>query len=382
MYLASVRLHNFRNHRDSTLDFGRGVNVVLGDNGEGKTNVLEAISYLCLTKSFYAAGDAVAVRFDTGMFEVDGTFHSDHGSESVVRVAFDGALGKKVVSMNRRPVEPFLVMIGKFPLVICSPEHAPITQGGPAERRTFVDFVISQSSSVYFETLLEYRKALKHRNKVLLDARLSGVFDPALIEPWDEHIIRLGAVLMARRQVFSMEFQPYVAAAYGELLDGGEEPKFEYQAHGASGTETGEEGYRTVITETLRRKAREERKFGTTLAGPHRDEFQLTINGLDIRKYASQGQHKTFLVSLKLAEFEYLRERCRETPLLLLDDVFSELDGNRAERLLRHVGHVSQTFITSTVMGLFDRVLEFGDMNRRIYIRGGSVVPGPGVVAS
>jgi DNA replication and repair protein RecF len=355
---------------------------VLGDNGEGKTNILEAISYLCLTKSFYAAGDAVVVRFDEGMFEVEGIFHSDHGSDSTVRVAFENVPGKKVVSLNRRPVEPFLEMIGKFPVVICSPEHSPITQGGPAERRTFVDFVISQSSSVYFETLLEYRKALKHRNKVLLDARISGVFDPALIEPWDEHIIRLGAVLMARRASFSREFQPYVVSAYGELLEGGEEPEFEYRAHGAAGTETGEEDFRGVITATLRTKAREERKFGTTLAGPHRDEFHLTINDLDIRKYASQGQHKTFLVSLKLAEFEYLRERCRETPLLLLDDVFSELDGTRAERLLRHVGQVSQTFITSTVTGLFDRALEFGETNRKFYIRGGSVVPAPESIAS
>src|SRR6266852_3633076 len=150
MQLIHLRLHHFRNHVNSSFEFGSGANLLLGNNGEGKTNVIEAVSYLCLSKSFHAASDAHALSFGQALFEVEGNIVLERGLPCTLRVAYSRTENKKVFTINRRHVEPFSSVIGKFPLVICSPEYTPITSAGPSERRRFVDFVISQSNVLYF----------------------------------------------------------------------------------------------------------------------------------------------------------------------------------------------------------------------------------------
>lgn len=372
MVLQTIRLQHFRNHLNSEFSFGEGVNVLLGNNGQGKTNVLEAISYLCLTKSFYASGDAIVVQHGKENFEVEGTMVSDTRIDYRIRVAFDASQGQKAYFINRKAIEPFSSVVGKFPVVICSPEHAPITQGSPMERRKFVNFVLSQESQAYYMTLAEYQKVLKQRNKILLDAKFSRDETDTLLEPWNEQLVTLGSEIINRRQKFTNEFLPYLRSAYHRIA-GDEEPMIRYQTFTAFENRD-EDDIRQAFIERLRERKVEERRLGATLVGPHRDEFVFTLNGDDLRKFASQGQHKTFLVALKIAEFFYLKERQHETPLMLLDDVFSELDESRATHLLDFISSLGQTFLTSTYLQLFDRLIDGGEKSRRFFIENGTVV--------
>jgi DNA replication and repair protein RecF len=348
MHFKTIRLQQFRNHADSTFELSSGTNILLGNNGQGKTNVLEAISYLCLTKSFYAGGDYLVLKFGSPMFEVEGAVHSDNGQQYDIRVAFTELEKQKIFTINKHRVDPLSSVIGKFPIVICSPEHAPITSDGPSERRKFIDFVISQSDTTYFQNLIEYRRVIKHRNKVLFDGKVSRRNVAPLIEPWNEQLIERGSYLIIKRRKFIEEFQEYINTAYRSIASDGEYPSIEYQAINMPNVILTQDEIRAQLRTALNERQDEELRAGTTIVGPHRDELLLTINGLDLRKFASQGQHKTFLIALKIGEFFYLKDRCTETPILLLDDIFSELDHERAERLLGFVSTLSQTFITST----------------------------------
>lgn len=348
MHFKTIRLQHFRNHADSTFELSSGTNILLGNNGQGKTNVLEAISYLCLTKSFYAGGDYLVLKFGSPMFEVEGTVHSDGGQRYEIRVAFSEPEKEKIFTINKHRAEPLSSVIGKFPIVICSPEHAPITSEGPSERRKFIDFVISQSNNAYFQNLIEYRKVIKHRNKVLFDGKISRRNVASLLEPWDEQLVERGSYLILKRKQFVEEFQEFIRTAYRAIASDNELPSIEYQPSNIRTDISTQEATRIQIHTALREKQEEEMRLGTSIVGPHRDELLMAINSLDLRKYASQGQHKTFLIALKIGEFFYLKDRCNETPVLLLDDIFSELDYERAERLLNFVSTLSQTFITST----------------------------------
>jgi DNA replication and repair protein RecF len=374
MVLQTLQLHNFRNHEATSLEFGQGINALLGENGEGKTNILEAISFLCLTKSFYASGDALVVRIGAPQFEIDGTMSLAGGAVLNVRVAYSAGTHEKVFSINKRRVEPFSSVIGKFPIVVCSPEHGPITSGGPSERRRFMDFVVSQSNALYFQELLEYRKILKHRSKILSDARVSRSDVEETLAPWDEQLIIHGSAITLKRQAFVNEFQDFISSAYHQLVGSGEEPGMAYEPSVELGAGETEADHREKFRAELGAHRTEEVRLGSTLYGPHRDELALRINGLDLRKYASQGQHKTFLVALKIGEFFYLRDRCSEPPILLLDDIFSELDGQRADQLLRFTGELSQTFITSTNAHLFDAVSTSRGEPKRFTIHEGAVI--------
>src|SRR6266850_5047610 len=242
MHLTHLKLQQFRNHLNSQFDFGDGINVLLGDNGHGKTNVIEAVSYLCLTKSFYAGSDSLVVQFGKEFFDLEGAIRSDAGVDYRVRVAFAEPQGEKVYSINRSRIEPFSSVIGRFPIVICSPEHAPITTDGPLERRKFVDLIISQSSPSYFQNLLEYRKVLRQRNKILSEAKL-GRRDPgSLLDPWNEQLARYGGSLMHRRKQFVAEFQDFITSAYHHLVGNEEEPSIGYRPFSPlSGSESPDE---------------------------------------------------------------------------------------------------------------------------------------------
>lgn len=374
MHLTRVRLRGFRNHSNTALECGSNTNVILGDNGQGKTNILEAISYLCLTKSFYASGDTVVLGFGSEQLEIQGTLASDAGIEYDIRVTYVLESKEKAYTLSKRRIEPFSSVIGKFPIVVLSPEHAPVTFGPPLDRRKFVDLLLSQSSAAYMEGLLEYRRILKQRNRILFDARVNRVDATQSLEPWNRQIVNVGSALIYRRKKFVEEFQPYLVSAYHNITDDAETPAMQYMPALDGEIPDTEQEIADLLQQQIVRQQRQEIHFGTSLVGPHRDEFACTINDRDLRKYASQGQHKTFLIAIKIAEFFYLKERRNETPMLLLDDVFSELDERRTRHVLSFIGELSQTFITSTTPTIFDDVLTFGDYNRKFYVSNGTVV--------
>jgi DNA replication and repair protein RecF len=378
MIVARIKLGNFRNHSYSSLEFGDGINVLLGDNGEGKTNVLEAISYLSLTKSFYASADETVVQLGQDGFEVDGGVVTAGGVEHRVRVAYSRARGEKAYEINGTKPERLSDVIGRFPIVILSPENAAITTGGPGDRRKFVDLVLSQISPAYFETLLEYRRVVRQRNRMLFDARLRGTDPGVATEPWDESLASLAGTIVFRRREFVAEFREYITRAYAILVEGErEEPGIAYISSCLPPeSNASSEEIRTNIRQALAGRRSEELRRGTTLVGPHRDDLALTLAKMPVQQYASQGQHKTLLVAMKIAEFHFVRERRGEHPILLLDDVFSELDAHRAGHILRLSEQLGQTIITTTDERIFAGTVSWNGTHRRFYVEHGTCRPG------
>jgi DNA replication and repair protein RecF len=375
MILSGVRLSNFRNHEATAIGFGPGINALLGENGQGKTNVLEAVSYLSLTKSFYAAGDVDALQIGKDAFEVEGGLVSAAGVSHTVHVAYTRVPPAKSFLIDGTAPGRLSSVIGRFPVVILSPENNAITFGGPVERRKFMDLTLSQVSRVYLEDLLEYRRILRQRNRILTDARLRGITVGGILEPWTENLARYGGRIAHRRLLFVDEFRSSLRSAYRDLVPAAEEPDIRYQCGFPARGVAGAEGLSDTLRTALEEKRAEELARGVTLAGPHRDELALTINGISVQQFASQGQHKTLLVALKVAEFMYVRERREEVPLFLLDDVFSELDAGRAARILALAAGIGQTMITTTNDGVFGSSIVWGDRHRRYIVENGTCRP-------
>ena len=347
MKLQRLVLESFRNHKQTIVDCSLGVNLFLGDNGEGKTNILEGISYLCLSKSFFSVNDTIVMNIERNGFTASGTFLSDGNIFFEVRVMFDKQKNQKLITVNKTKIDKASSLIGRFPVVILSPEQSAITIGSPSDRRRFVDFVVSQSNRAYLECLIDYRRILKQRNKILSERLFSRKENDAALQSWNEQLVHVGAVLIKKRTEFIEDFQSLVINSYAKLTGTGEQPGITYLPSFEC-TSRDSDAIEAAFYQALQDHHQEEYRIGYSLVGPHRDEFLFQINKLDARSFASQGQHKTFLVALKLAEFFYLKEQCNETPILLLDDVLSEMDGRRSQQLLEATAELGQVFITST----------------------------------
>ncbi|MBP1678562.1 MAG: recF [Bacteroidetes bacterium] len=371
MKVGSIGLRGFRNHEATRAEFGGGINALLGDNGEGKTNLLEAIAYLSLTKSFYGAHDRVVAKIGGAGFEVDGRLVTDAGSPIDVRASFDAANGVKTFTVNGARPETMASVIGRFPVVILSPENAGVTSGAPAERRRFMDLILCQVSPVYLEDLQEYRRILRQRNRVLLDMRTGR---GGILEPWTLSLAARGAEVVVRRRAFVREFIPYIREAYREVVEERETPDIVYTGVEAAGGTADTESLRDLLLRMMEERGGEERARGTSLVGPHRDDLILSVSGRSLLDFGSQGQHKTMLVALKLAEFRYIREQRGERPLLLLDDLFGELDDRRSRRILATLAPLGQTVVTTTDEGHFHGAVPWDGANRRFRIeRGGCI---------
>lgn len=369
MRVKKVQLTNFRNHTDSTLEFTGGINFITGANAQGKTSILEALSYACLTRSFLQQSDAAVPKFGNDDFGVDAIIETDSGIVNRVRVGYETGTGKKRYYLDANEMKKSSEVIGMFPIVVLSPGDFALTGGAPAERRRFADIVLSQVSRSYLEELSEYRRALKQRNKVLLDAKLNNALDRGLLVAWTEALVAHGTKVISRRRQFIDEFQEPFGSAYRSLVETGETPTMKYQPSFDGGDDM-ESAFRNKLKELERiEKAR-----GSTLAGPHRDDIGFFLNGTPIREFASQGQHKTFLVALKIAEFHYIRQVLGETPAMLLDDVMTELDYTRATKTIQTISKLGQSFITATDMLNFDeKMLDMHDAKFHS-VRDGNVV--------
>jgi DNA replication and repair protein RecF len=377
MKLQLIRLRNFRNHADTTFDCTDSCNLFLGDNGQGKTNLLEAIAYLSLTKSVFGSSDSTVLSIGRDFFELEGRFQSDAGVEMAVRAAYSIG-GEKSIVVNRERVDRFSDLIGLCPVVTLFPEHHAITLGTPADRRKFIDFVLSQASKNYLLDLIEYKRVLRQRNRILQDQRGMQSDSSLGLDAWNVGLIRHGSRVVSARLEFLQSFQTHLRQAYEQLVEEPEVPGIHYVSTISENSGTpGENGpERDQIDRlfgiALRQTQADENRVGMTLVGPHRDELILTLNGLDLRKYASQGQHKTFLIALKAAEFAYLKDCRAETPIMLLDDVFGELDDIRTRCLLQFLDTAGQTFITAAKKTVLDTI--GGENCRKFTVSHGSLV--------
>ena len=361
-----VRLQRFRAYEAGDFHFAPGLNLLHGPNGAGKTNVLEAVHYLALTKSFVATNDAYAVRAGHASAEIRGDFEGERRGAFNVRVVLGE--GGKQVQVGGAPLTRVAEHVGRIPLVVMAPQDYVLTSGGPEERRRFLNNLLSQARPVYLDDLIRYNRALKQRNELLGSTRgRRFTLAPDLLESWTEEVATLGARIVHARAGALAGFQRYLDDAYAHLGDAVERPSLRYDGP----VETSEGDAIDAIAERLRARfakaAAKERENGRTLVGPHRDEVTFRLGAFDVRRYASQGQHRTFGVALRLAQFFYLRDLAGETPVLLLDDLFGSLDPARTRLLLELLtrGDVGQSIVTHPDLAPVEALVPFDDVLHR-----------------
>ncbi len=372
--LRHLQLTHFRAHPASTLAPASHVNLLVGPNGAGKTNLLEAIGYLCLGKSFLASTDQHVVHRGAPYFDVEARFVSDHRPDLTVRLAYVPNEGKRAF-VNGAPLDRLADLVGRVPVVILSPADHELTAGGPSERRRFLDATLSQAYPVYLDDLLKYRRALKQRNALLQSARRGRSLAGSTLDAWDEELATLGGRLMDRRQVFLEHFAGFVDAAYELLESPGGEPTLTY----TPSVEVDGDAVES-LRHALRRSRLRSTQLGRTLVGPHLDEVTFQLEGFDLRPFASQGQHRTFALAVRLAQALYLRDRLDEVPLLLLDDVFGPLDPDRTDLVLALLasGEIGQSFVTAAREEPFIHSVPFEESTHAVFhVKQGAIVPSP-----
>ena len=339
MFAESIELKNFRNYESLSLKLNPGTNILYGDNAQGKTNILEAV-YLCgTTKSHRGARDREMIRFGE---------EESHIRMSVRRqdipYRIDMHLKKsraKGIAINEMPIKKASELFGIMNFVCFSPEDLNIVKHGPAERRRFLNLELCQISRVYMDELANYTKALDQRNRLLKDA----FFHPDyldMLDVWDEQLLSYGRKLIRERRQFLLYLNELLAEIHNGLTHGDEKITLIYEP------DVHEEEFEKRLRENRDRDIHSK----TTSAGPHRDDFNIQANGIDMRKFGSQGQQRTAALSMKLSEIQIVKRAADDTPVLLLDDVLSELDSSRQNYLLQSISDV-QTLITCTGLDEF-----------------------------
>lgn len=345
MRLNSLLVRNFRNLAELDLSFTGQRNLLIGKNGAGKSNVLEAIYYLCVARSPRGALDGELVRWDADFFRIEGRGERRRGAfEIAVRLS----CGQKDVGFNGRRLGRMSELVGEVTVVSLAQDDTVLTKGAPSYRRRFLDIAISQTSKNYLRILNDYRRTLQQRNRVLLAARERGEAPGDSLEPWDEQLVSLGAELVVRRHSAMEELAPRAVEIYGRLGGRRDALGVAYEPtvgprEGTSATRL-EEDFRAQLART----SGAEVERGQTLVGPHRDDIGVTIGGRSLRTYGSEGQHRSAAIALRLGEAQLMRNQIGEDPLFLLDEVFSELDDDRAAALVTILEEWEQIFIATT----------------------------------
>lgn len=350
MIIKNLELKNFRLHKDSKINFSDKLNFIVGKNGQGKTTILEAIYYLCTSKSFCPTSDKEAINFNENYFNIEGKFFDLTKDE--VRVFFSNDIKKKSVFLNNKQIYSASSLIGKFPVVTLLQTDYILTKGSPADRRKFVDIIISQASSTYLKILIDYNKVLKNKSALLSQIKEKG--DKKLysqLDVWNESLIKYGVELIKHRIRFIEEFNSFLLEGF-KKIEGIEKPFIKYES---LETEVKENVEKVFRLEVENRRIDEIRR-GTNLVGPHKDDFLFFIDDLELKKFGSQGQHKTFQIAIKFSQFDYLKEKTGIKPIFLLDDVFGELDKVRAGRISEIIKTIGQAFVTLTDFTNYEQI--------------------------
>lgn len=357
MYIESIELKNFRNYQDLQLDFDKGTNIFYGDNAQGKTNILESV-YICgTTKSHKGSKDKEIIRFGEEESHIRMMVKKDELSYKI-----DMHLRKnkaKGVAINGLPIKKARELFGIVNLVFFSPEDLNIIKNGPGERRRFMDLELCQLDQIYLTDLAGYNHIVNQRNRLLKDLYQNPSLRETL-EIWDIQMLQYGKKIIEKRRDFVRDLNDVIQDIHRNLT--GEEEHLEVIYEPSTESE--------CFEETLKKNRERDMRMKMTSAGPHRDDLCFMVNGIDIRKFGSQGQQRTAALSLKLSEIYLVKEKIKDTPILLLDDVLSELDSNRQTYLLDSI-HDIQTLITCT--GLDDFVSHQFHINKVFKVVKGEV---------
>ena len=357
MILKSLELANFRNYEELNISFDKGTNILYGDNAQGKTNILEAIYVSATTKSHKGSKDKEIINFNKEEAHIRTYLEKEN-----VETRVDMHLRKnksKGIAIDGQKIKKAADLMGLLNVVFFSPEDLSIIKDGPAERRRFADMELCQLDSFYLYNLNHYNKIIGQRNKLLKDM----YFQPELKETlniWDSQLVSFGSKIIERREQFVKQLGDIIFDIHKKLSGGKEELVIAYEPDVS--IEDFEKQMKYNQDKDIRLKQ--------TTTGPHRDDFSFVVNGVDIRKYGSQGQQRTAALSLKLSEIELVKKISKDTPVLLLDDVLSELDRNRQNYLLNSIGNI-QTIISCT--GLDEFINNRFEINKIFKVTNGTV---------
>jgi len=358
MFLHRLSLSDFKNYELADLIFSDKINCFTGNNGVGKTNLLDAIHYLSFCKSFFNPADTQNIRHGQEYFAISGSFLRNGDNPDLVQCIQKRNQRKRFL-LNKKEYDRLADHIGNFPLVMISPYDRDLINEGSEVRRRYIDSVISQFDKLYLDDLIQYNKALAQRNALLKSFAERNFFDLAQLEIWDEQLIRLGRLLFIKRSAFLESFAPIFQHYYTYISGGIEKVELRYESHLCKAD------METLIRENLTydRSAR----FSTV--GIHKDDLEFTLDGFMVKKFGSQGQQKSFVVAIKLAQFDYTRNIKGYKPILLLDDVFDKLDDIRVQQLISLVSkhNFGQVFITDTSEDRIRRIFDAMDIDHKFF---------------
>lgn len=356
MILKKLSIINYKNIAQAELEFSPKINCFIGNNGMGKTNLLDAVYYLSFCKSHNNPIDSQIICHDAHVCMLQGKYEMNAHAEEDIYCGIRRRQ-KKQFKRNKKEYEKLSDHIGFIPLVMISPADNELITGGSDERRKFMDMGISQFDKDYLHALVRYNKALQQRNALLKNE--SEYIDTTLLELWEEQMVEAGLFIFEKRNAFIAEFTPVFNEFYTRISRSGEQVSFHYTSQLSEGN----------FSDTLRASRRHDMALGYSTAGIHRDELEMLLDGFPIKKVGSQGQNKTYFVSMKLAQFHFLLKTGDKTPILLLDDIFDRLDAQRVEEIVKVVSgnEFGQIFISDTNRESLDRILERIHNNCHIY---------------
>jgi len=357
MYLKKLSLINFKNYTRADLEFSSKINCFVGNNGVGKTNILDAIHYLSLSKSFFNNIDNISIKHDEDFFSIQGSFIRDNEENNIF--CFFQKHKQKVLKRNGKEYQRLSDHVGKYPVVMISPADSSLISEGSEDRRKFLNKIISQYNSEYLDSVLKYNKALQQRNKLLKDFRTGDYFDNEMLSVWDSQLVKYGTHVYSDRDSLVNELIEVFQEYYSFITNEAESVKLSYHSHLSDGD----------FSELLRNSVSKDRFFEYTTTGIHKDDLVFEMNGYHVKSLGSQGQQKSYLVALKLAKFDYIKRKTGFAPILLLDDIFDKFDAVRVEQIIRLVGNhrFGQIFITDTHQDRLQDILKNLDSDYKLF---------------
>ena len=338
MYLKKISLFNFKNFDEASFEFEYKINCFVGKNGIGKTNVLDAIYHLSFGKSYFNTLAVQNIKHNQDFFVIDGIFEKQDRVENILCSLKKGQ--KKILKRNGKTYEKFSDHIGFIPLVIISPTDSDLIREGSETRRKFIDSVISQLDKDYLQQLIQYQKVISQRNALLKYFAVNRVFEIETLDIYNDQLNLLGQQIFEKRKNFLTDFIPIFNSFYQNISNSVETVQLEYES------QLENQNLLSLLQENITK----DRVLQYTSVGIHKDDLSFNIENYPIKKFGSQGQQKSFLIALKLAQFEFVKKQSGEKPILLFDDIFDKLDENRVEKIIEMVNNnnFGQLFITDT----------------------------------
>ncbi|HCO19959.1 MAG TPA: DNA replication and repair protein RecF [Flavobacteriaceae bacterium] len=338
MFIKNLKLFNFKNHSEKSFDFSPEINCFVGNNGAGKTNILDALHYLSMAKSFLGNLDAQNILHESDFFAIEAEIQGEEKND-IIKVQLPKE-GKKIIKKNDKTYERIADHIGFLPSVMISPYDSNLISDGSESRRKFLDAMISQTDSDYLFALIQYQKTLQQRNALLKYFAKNRTFDLDSLEIYNDPLNKFGTQIFEKRQRFVASILPTIQHFYEIISKGNEKVTVIYESN------LNEQNFEEILSENLEK----DRVLTYTSRGIHKDDLRFEMNGNLIKKFGSQGQQKSFLIALKLAQIKRIKDITNKNPILLLDDIFDKLDDNRVSQLIELVNqqNFGQIFITDT----------------------------------